>query len=157
MKIEYVDAGELDIKASDAQGVQRLWRIPESQQPVIDGEPHEQIRIHRPVADMESNKWVATCAYTGLSVSGQGIHFSSRNKATLAALEIIANIEDMKWLIGTARIRDDEPVYIVWYERAGKWLKPQYEILHGETSAAAAERHATSVPSGMEKVRGNHG
>ena len=157
MKIKYVDAGALDIKATDARGVQRLWRIPQCYQPIIDGEPHEQIRIHRPMADMTGKRWKATCAYTGLLVIGQGIQFTSRNKATMAALEIIANIEDMKWFIGTARIPDDEPVYIVWYEGAGKWLKPQYEILHGETSAAAAERYAASVPSGMEKVGRDNG
>ena len=155
MKLECIAAGELDVKALDAKGVQRLWRIPESQQPVIDGEPHEQIRIHRPVVDMTGKRWKATCAYTGLSVSPAGK--TSREKAVKAALDHIATIEDMKWLLGRARIPDDEPVYICWYERAGKWLKPQHEILHGETSAAAAERYAASVPSGMEKVMGNNG
>ena len=155
MKIEYVDAGDLDVKAPDAQGVQRLWRIPHSYKPIIDGEPHEQIRIHRPVADMTGKRWKATCAYTGLSVNPAGK--TSREKAVKAALDHIATIEDMKWLIGRARIPDDEPVYICWYERAGKWLKPQYEILHGETSAAAAERHAATLPSSMEKVRRNNG
>ena len=132
--------------------MQRLWRIPYCYQPIIDGEPHEQIRVHRPVADMESNKWVATCAYTGLSVSGQGIHFSSRNKATMAALEIIANIEDMKWLIGKARIRDDEPVYIVWYPNARRWLRPQYDIVHGETSDQACTRYGKTLTRKVDQI-----
>ena len=157
MKIEYVDGGELDIRPQYVGGHQRLWRIPHCYQPVIEGVPHEQIRIHRPVDEMAGKKWKATCRYTGLSVSPSGQVYTSREKAVMAALDNIASIEDMQWLIDKARIRHDEPVYICWYERAGKWLTPQYEILHGETSAAAAERHAASLPSGMEKVRGNHG
>ena len=155
MKIEYVDAGDLDVKAPDAKGVQRLWRIPHCYQPIIEGEPHEQIRIHRPVADMTGKRWKATCAYTGLSVNPAGK--TSREKAVKAALEIIEGATLMETLIEEHSIPDDEPVYIYWYERAGKWLRPQYEILHGETSAAAGERHAATLPSGMEKVRGNHG
>jgi len=158
MKLECIEAGDLDVKAPDAKGVQRLWRIPHCYQPVIDGmSPHDQIRIHRPVNDMKGKRWKATCAYTGLSVSPAGQTYVSRDKAVKAALDHIASIEDMQWLIDKARIPDDEPVYICWYERAGKWLKPQYKIRHHETSAAAAERHAASVPSGMEKVRGNNG
>ena len=158
MKIEYVDSGELDIKAPDGKLLGRLWRIPHCYQPVIDGSPpHEQIRVHRPVNDMTGKRWKATCAYTGLSVSPAGQTYSSRDKAVKAALDHIASIEDMQWLIDKARIPDDEPVYICWYERAGKWLKPEYKIRHDETSAAAAERYAETLPSSMEKVRENHG
>ena len=147
MKIEYVDAGELDVKATDARGVQRLWRIPKSQQPVIDGAPHKQIRIHRTLDDMESSsKWVATCAHTGLLLSGYGCHFKSRDKAVEAALEQLEKAATvMETLIGEHSIPDDEPVYIVWYPNARLWLRPQYDIVHGETSGQACTRYGKTL------------
>jgi len=151
MKIEYLDAGELDIKAPDGTGEQRLWRIPHCYQPVIDGSPpHEQIRIHRPVNDMKGKQWKATCAYTGLSVSPAG--HTSRDKAVKAALGHIAKIEDMKWLIGKARIPDDEPVYIVWYPNARRWLRPQYDIVHGETSDQACTRYGQTLTHKVDQI-----
>ena len=150
MKIEYVDAGDLDVKAPDAKGVQRLWRIPNCYQPIIEGEPHEQIRIHRPLADMTGKRWKATCAYTGLSVSPAGK--TSRDKAVKAALDHIANIEDMKWLLGRARIPDDEPVYIVWYPNARRWLRPQYDIVHGETSDQACTRYGKTLTHKVDQI-----